>query len=46
MTFDLISIPAISAEVERVFSSTKRLITSDCNCPSDETIEILQLLKY
>jgi hypothetical protein len=28
---DLLSIPAMSAEVERVFSSAKRLITADRN---------------
>lgn len=46
MALDLISFPAMSAEVERVFSSAKRLITSDRNRLSDKTIEILQLLKY
>lgn len=46
MALDLISIPAMSAEVERVFSSAKRLITPDRNRLSDTTIEILQLLKY
>jgi hypothetical protein len=46
IALDHISIPAMSAEVERVFSSTKRLITPDRNRLSDEAIEILQLLKY
>jgi hypothetical protein len=46
MALNLISIPAMSAEVERVFSSAKRLVTPDRNRLSDETIEILQLLKY
>jgi hAT family C-terminal dimerisation region len=43
---DLLSIPAMSAEVERVFSSTKRLLTVDRNRLNDESIEILQLLKH
>ena len=43
---DLASIPAMSAEIERVFSSTKRLITTDRNHLQPETIEHLQLLKY
>lgn len=43
---DLLSIPAMSAEIERVFSSTKRLITADRNHLQPETIENLQLLKY
>ena len=46
MALDLISITAMSAEVERVFSSAKRLVTPDRNRLNDETIEILQLLKY
>jgi hypothetical protein len=44
--FDLLSIPAMSAEVERVFSSTKRLIPPDRNRLGDDTIELLQLLKH
>jgi hypothetical protein len=46
MALNLISIPAMSAKVERVVSSAKRLVTPDRNRLSDETIEILQLLKY
>ena len=46
MALDLISIPAMSVEVERLFSSAKRLITPDRNRLNDETIEMLQLLKY
>jgi hypothetical protein len=45
LALDLISIPAMSAEVERVFSQAKRLITTDRNRMNDETIEVLQLLK-
>jgi hAT family C-terminal dimerisation region len=44
--FDLLSIPAMSAEVERVFSSAKRLLPPDRNRLSDDTIELLQLLKH
>jgi hypothetical protein len=43
---DLLSIPAMSAEIERVFSSTKRLISADRNHLVPTTIENLQLLKY
>jgi hypothetical protein len=43
---DLLSIPAMSVEVERVFSSAKRLVTPDRNRLTDETIEMLELLKY
>jgi hypothetical protein len=43
---DLLSIPAMSAEIERVFSSAKRLITADRNHLNPETIENLSLLKY
>ena len=44
--FDLLSIPAMSAEVERVFSSAKRFIPPDRNRLSNDTIELLQLLKH
>lgn len=43
---DLLSIPAISAEVERVFSSAKLLLTPQRNSLSDERIEYLELLRY
>ena len=46
MCIDLLSIPAMSAEVERVFSSTKRTVTTDRNRLTDDTIGKLQLLKY
>jgi hypothetical protein len=36
----------LSAEVKRVFSSVKRLITTDCNRLQDNTSKVLQLLKY
>jgi hAT family C-terminal dimerisation region len=43
---DLLSIPATSAEVERVFSSAKLLLTPQRNSLSDERIEYLELLRY
>jgi hAT family C-terminal dimerisation region len=43
---DLLSIPAMSAEVERVFSSAKRLTPPDRNRLNDEIMEVMQLLKY
>jgi hAT family C-terminal dimerisation region len=43
---DLLSIPAMSAEIERIFSSTKRLVTPDRNRLGSDTLEELQLLKY
>jgi hypothetical protein len=46
MALDLLSIPAMSAEVKRVFSSSRRLITIDRNRLQDDTIEVLQLLKH
>ncbi len=44
--FDLLSIPAMSSEIERIFSSTRRLISADRNKLHPESIEHLQLLKY
>jgi hypothetical protein len=44
--FDLLSISAMSSEVERIFSQTRRLISADRNKLYPETIEQLQLLKY
>jgi hypothetical protein len=46
MAFDLLSIPAMSAEVERVFSSAKRLVTPERSSLSDESIEVTELLRY
>jgi hypothetical protein len=46
MALDLLSIPAMSAEVERVFSSVKRLLTSDRNRMNEDSIEETQLLKH
>jgi hypothetical protein len=43
---DLLSIPTMSAEVERVFSSAKLLITPQRNSLSEERVEYLELLRY
>jgi hAT family C-terminal dimerisation region len=43
---DLLSIPAMPAEVKRVFSSAKLLITPQRNSLSDERIKYLELLRY
>jgi hypothetical protein len=44
--YDVLSIPAMSAEIERVFSSSKRSITADRNRLSVETFESLQCMKH
>jgi len=43
--FDTLSCPATSCECERVFSSTKKLITPERNKLQDDTIEALECLK-
>lgn len=45
MAFDLLSIPATSCDVERVFSSTKRLITPSAASLKDNTIEMRECLR-
>lgn len=45
MAFDLFSIPAMSAECERVFSQSKRLITDERNRLGSATIEANECLK-
>lgn len=45
MAFDLISIPAMSAEVERVFSSAKKLLTPERNALTPEHLEIYEVLR-
>ena len=42
---DTLSIPAMSAECERVFSSAKKLITPERNALADNTIEACECLK-
>lgn len=44
--FDTLSIPATSAEIERVFSQARRLITDDRNSLSIENLEILLCFKH
>jgi hAT family C-terminal dimerisation region len=43
--FDTLAIPAMSAECERVFSSTKKLITPERNRLAGEIIEASEYLK-
>jgi hypothetical protein len=43
--FDTLSCPATSCEYERVFSSTKKLITPERNSLADNTIKALECLK-
>lgn len=45
MALDILSIPAMSAEVERVFSSAKRLLTPDRNALNIESLEIYETLR-
>ena len=46
LALDIFSIPAMSAEPERVFSSTKKLITDERNRLSDETVEADECQKH
>jgi hypothetical protein len=46
MAFDLLSIPAMSAECERVFSQTKLLITTQRRRLADDIVEAVECLKY
>lgn len=43
---DLLSIPAMSAELERVFSQAKHTVTPTRNRLSADTIEVLELLRH
>lgn len=45
MAFDILSIPAMSAEVERIFSSAKRALTPDRNALTVESLEVYELLR-
>lgn len=45
MAFDALSVPAMSAELERVFSQAKRFYTDDRNRLSTDSFEALQCLK-
>ncbi|EXU94500.1 hAT family dimerization domain protein [Metarhizium robertsii] len=46
MALDLFSIPGMSAECERVFSQTKKMITDERNQLSPEAVEADQLQKH
>jgi hypothetical protein len=46
MAFDILSIPATSCEVERVFSQSKLTISTQRSRLMDETIELLVCLKH
>jgi hypothetical protein len=43
MAFDILSIPGMSAEVERIFSAAGRLVTDSRNGLKDDTIEACQV---
>jgi hypothetical protein len=45
MALDTLSIPAMSAELERVFSQAKRFYTDDRNRLLADSFEVLQCLK-
>jgi hAT family C-terminal dimerisation region len=46
MAFDIFSIPAImSSEVERVFSSAKKLTTDERNCLGSDVVEACETQK-
>lgn len=45
MAINLISVSAMSAEVERIFSSAKRLLAPDRHRLTPETLEIFELLR-
>jgi hypothetical protein len=45
MAFDLISIPAMSVECERVFSQPKLVVNDKRNRMTDDTIDAIQCLK-
>ncbi|RPA76538.1 hypothetical protein BJ508DRAFT_195605, partial [Ascobolus immersus RN42] len=45
MALNTLMTPAMSSEVERVFSSTRRLITDDRNRLGDDVIKTVECLK-
>jgi hypothetical protein len=45
MALDILSIPAMCAEVERLFSQCKRIITDDRHSLEPDRIEALECLK-
>jgi hypothetical protein len=46
MAFDLFSCPAMSAECERVFSQTKKVITDERNRLSSDTVAAIECQKH
>jgi hypothetical protein len=46
LAFDVLSIPAMSAECERVFSSAKKMITPDRSGLNNDIVEACECLKY
>ena len=46
MAIDILSIPAMSAEPERVFSSSGKLITKERNCLGDDVVEADECQKH
>jgi hypothetical protein len=46
MAFDLFSCPAMSAECERVFSQTKKVITDERNRLKSDTVAALECQKH
>jgi hypothetical protein len=46
LALDLLAIPAMAAEDERVFSSTGKLITADRNQLDEDSIEAVECLRH
>jgi hAT family C-terminal dimerisation region len=46
MAFDIFSIPAMSSEIERVFSSAKKLVTDERNCLGSEVVEACETQRH
>jgi hypothetical protein len=46
MAIDILSIPAMSAEVERIFSGARYIVLWDRTQMTAKTLEIVEYLKY
>jgi hypothetical protein len=46
MAMDILSIPLMSAECERVFSSTKIMVTGHRNAVKEDIVEACTVLRY
>ena len=46
IAFDILSIPATSADMERVFSMSRRMITDDRHRMTYEAMEVTMMLAY